>query len=230
MSKKFVLRVSVGLLVLTGAASAQIFPFGGPKSTRDRLYQKGFENSSSGKRNSPSPTTGSSNGAAAASQQPVHKAARGGLLDELKKLEASGQSLNLADSQSRTPLHMVSEKGHLDCVEYLLSCPSVLKEARDLQGNTPLLLAARSGQAAVVERLVKGGCDPNALAKDGSSALHYAAAEGSLTTVEALLAAGCDPRLENGAHKTALMLATEKQKGDSSVIITVLQKAIKENP
>jgi ankyrin repeat protein len=70
---------------------------------------------------------------------------------------------------------------------------------RGLEGDpTPLLLAARHGQADVVGVLVEGGADPD-LAVDESTPLEMAATYGHAEVVTILLAAGAHPDGATGA-------------------------------
>jgi len=74
----------------------------------------------------------------------------------------------------------------------------------DDRGRTPLMLAANAGFEDVVERLLRDGADPHAVANDGANALHYGAAGGmyrhsdprefsvNIGVVELLLDAGAD--------------------------------------
>ena len=52
-----------------------------------------------------------------------------------------------------TPLHLASEKGHLDVVKYLVSEQQIDPLCEDEYGNTPLHGACAGGHQAVVEVL-----------------------------------------------------------------------------
>lgn len=60
-------------------------------------------------------------------------------------------------------------------------------------GSTPLLFAARSGDAESVRRLVQAGADPNDTLPDGTSALTLAAHSGQTSAAMELLDQGADP-------------------------------------
>lgn len=74
---------------------------------------------------------------------------------------------------------------------------------------TLLALAAGSGHAAVVDRLIRAGASPNARSESGRTALMDAATTGQRATVQALLVGGAAPNLESPDGRTALHFAAE---------------------
>ena len=65
--------------------------------------------------------------------------------------------------------------------------------ARDEQGNTALILAAKERRAESVATLLELGADPDVLSARGSSAVRWAAAKGDATTLRLLLEHGAKP-------------------------------------
>lgn len=57
-------------------------------------------------------------------------------------------------------MHAACEKGHAEVAEYLLTHEGDM-EARDLQGNTPLHIAAQHQQTKLVQALLNHGADPD---------------------------------------------------------------------
>ena len=51
---------------------------------------------------------------------------------------------NLADYESKTPLHLAAEKGHVECVKQLIQ-KDINLEAENKDKQTPLHCAARRG-------------------------------------------------------------------------------------
>jgi ankyrin repeat protein len=78
-------------------------------------------------------------------------------------------------------------------------------EARDGEGNTPLMLASLYGDAALVKLLLARQADPRAKNHEGATALLWSVDDRD--KVEALLAAGADPRASASSGFTPLIAA-----------------------
>lgn len=79
--------------------------------------------------------------------------------------------------------------------------------AMDEEGRTPLMLAAGSGQSAVVSELLRHLAQPNLVDKVGRTALWYAAAAGDANAVDALLAAKAGAERADVSGATPLIVA-----------------------
>jgi ankyrin repeat protein len=76
-----------------------------------------------------------------------------------------------------------------------------------LDGITPLMAAAYSGEAAIVEELLARGADAAAADRLGKTAMVYAAGQGHAAVVRALLSHGTDVNAVYRNELTALMWA-----------------------
>jgi ankyrin repeat protein len=86
--------------------------------------------------------------------------------------------------------------------------------ATDL-GVTPLWTACENGSAAMVERLLQAGANPNAALVSGETPLMTAARTGNATVVNQLLAKGADVSAKESTRgQTALMWAVAQQHPD----------------
>ena len=131
----------------------------------------------------------------------------------VKAALAKGARISTTDQQARTALHIAAANGSLDVIEALLAAKAPLT-ARDSDGLTPLLRAARSLQGPAVTLLLKRGADEGSLIsflslKDssGRSLLHTAAGKGSAQSVSAFCALGINPDPRDAAGRTPLSLA-----------------------
>jgi glutaminase len=84
-------------------------------------------------------------------------AASCGDLNAMRRLVAQGVSLEKADYDRRTPLHLAAAEGHDHVVQYLIA-QGVDLDPQDRWGHTPLDEAVRHGQDTAADYLQKGGC------------------------------------------------------------------------
>mmetsp|Transcript_13775 Transcript_13775/g.42686 ORF Transcript_13775/g.42686 Transcript_13775/m.42686 type:complete len:229 (+) Transcript_13775:141-827(+) len=149
----------------------------------------------------------------------IHKAARAGNVEKLRRLLAEGVSPDaLVDQQvRRRPLHCLclrdDEKNEGDraaCFELLRDAGANL-EASDTgptgNGWRPLHCAASSKSVELVSLLVQARVNVDAAGNSGVTALHLAGRRGAADCVEVLLAAGASLNLREGHGLTAFSLA-----------------------
>mgnify|MGYP006192648801 FL=1 len=85
-------------------------------------------------------------------------------------------------------------------------------DARGAHGNTPLMLAAWRGDAAIVNALIHHGVTLDAVNRDGNNALWLACVHGDLSGIERLVRAGVPIDQTNTTGATALMYAASSGK------------------
>ena len=79
--------------------------------------------------------------------------------------------------------------------------------ARDKNGHTLLIDAAKAGDLEAVDDLLHRGAEVDAKSSKGKTALHYAAANGKLDVVNLLITSGADLNARDRDWHTPLMLA-----------------------
>lgn len=98
----------------------------------------------------------------------IHVSAREGERDNLLKCIESGISVNLRDSEGRTPLHWAVDRGHVNVVELLVSRNADVN-AQDNEGQTPLHYAVVCEREAIAELLVKQNASRDVKDNDGET-------------------------------------------------------------
>ncbi|XP_062148142.1 acyl-CoA-binding domain-containing protein 1-like [Alnus glutinosa] len=98
----------------------------------------------------------------------IHAFAREGEVDNLLKCIESGISVNLRDSEGRTPLHWAVDRGHLKNTELLVGMNADVN-AKDNDGQTPLHYAVVCEREAIAEYLVKQNAETYIKDNDGNS-------------------------------------------------------------
>ena len=91
----------------------------------------------------------------------LKSAVEGGNLDEVKaQMALYGSAGNMRDDNGKTLLHLATEYGHADMVEYLLT-KGINPDSTDRIGDTPLQIAAYKGYPGITEQLINAGANVN---------------------------------------------------------------------
>nr|XP_031537466.1 protein phosphatase 1 regulatory subunit 12C isoform X1 [Vicugna pacos] len=154
-------------------------------------------------------------------------------LEVVRFLVEQGATVNQADNEGWTPLHVAASCGYLDIARYLLShganiaavnsdgdLPLDLAESDPMEGLLKAEIARRGVDVEAARRAeeelllhdtrcwLNGGAMPEARhPRTGASALHVAAAKGYIEVMRLLLQAGYDPELRDGDGWTPLHAA-----------------------
>ncbi|KAJ5359951.1 hypothetical protein N7517_009142 [Penicillium concentricum] len=148
--------------------------------------------------------------------EPIHRAASWGNLECLKLLVQEGATINLENSHWQTPLHLAASlptgvKNGLPVLRFLLASGANVN-ALTTTGNTPILMAARAGNEAAIEELLKSSPDLRQEGQFGETVLLVAASHCSTRTVQMLVAAGADIHFRTQFNASVLHLAAEAGK------------------
>lgn len=162
----------------------------------------------------PSPHSPAAGGALGSSRHGGHayEPVDGAMVDEASRLLSSGIPISaMANGAGRTPLHAACARAHLPLMRIVVAAGIAVAdlEAPDAGGVTPLMLAARSGDAdaapRLIELLLRAGVSVSAADAAGATALHYGA--GSAASLAALLRRGADINCRDKTGVTPLMRA-----------------------
>ncbi|MCC7125327.1 MAG: ankyrin repeat domain-containing protein, partial [Acidobacteria bacterium] len=153
----------------------------------------------------------------------VADAAQRGDRDAVRTLLKDAADVNASQGDGMTGLHWAAMNGDAELAQMLVYAGANVHATTRLGNYTPLFLAARQGNTAVIPVLVKAGADPKQATGTGTTPLMVAAASGSVETVQALIAAGVDVNAtENVRGLNALMFAASANRAD---VIRVLAKS-----
>ena len=144
-------------------------------------------------------------------------AARHGKGENLKTLIEAGGTFDLKDEELNDLLGAAVDNPNATQAIKILLNAGANPDAKDQDGTSIVMLAAKSGRADAVKLLIDHGADLNAVDNDGWTALMRA---DNVETVRVLIDAGADMSVKNKAGKTALAVAIEN---DQDEIVKLLK-------
>jgi ankyrin repeat protein len=151
----------------------------------------------------------------------VVDAAMRGDRDEVRTLLKSGDDVNAAQPDGMTALHWAVQKSDVELAKLLLYGGANLRATTRIGGYTPLLMASKMGDAAMVEALLGSGADAKATTTNGATSLMLASFAGSADAATALLAHGADVNAkETVKGETALDFAAEAGRANVIRVLT----------
>ncbi|MEE2717783.1 MAG: ankyrin repeat domain-containing protein [SAR324 cluster bacterium] len=169
----------------------------------------------------------------------------------LKRLLASGNSLEVRDAQHRTPLMRAVQLGDAVAAEHLLTHEAdpdaadpfgdtsltwaVVQRRMDLvnlllqhradpdKGHlTPLMWASLQNELPILERLLEAQPTINLRTREGWTVMHWAAEKGATEVMWRLLRSGAVVNAQDQSGRTALMLAARR--GHLSTVRLLLER------
>jgi ankyrin repeat protein len=142
-------------------------------------------------------------------------------------MESIPTDITATDFEGRTPLHIASERGHLD------SCNALLQKGADVNhkdtgGQTPLSYAVAGNHPEVVHTLCEAGAESNGRIRAGFNwtFMEHAAANGFTKVVEVLLSV-TTPKLRQYIGGDSLCLAAGV--GNIDIVKLLLEHSIDYN-
>lgn len=149
---------------------------------------------------------------------PFHTAAACGSVEcmeiILKHSENPTTKVNEVDRQRSSALHKCAFDGDVRVSRWLVEHGATV-DAVDLTDATPLLIAVKMGQAAVVQYLLSQGADCNKQDSSGNCGLHYCAIRCDTVIADMLVKAGANPCFLNDAYNNPLHVAALRPRPDS---------------
>lgn len=141
-------------------------------------------------------------------EAPVADAAMRRDAEGVRLLLRQGADVNAAQGDGMTALHWAARNGDARLADMLLYAGAYLEATTRIGGYTPLLVAARSGNEAVLLQFVEAGANVQARSSTGVTVLHFAAGAGLAEGVRALVDRGADVNArEFASGQTPLMFA-----------------------
>jgi ankyrin repeat protein len=158
----------------------------------------------------------------AANDTRLADAAERGDREAVRTLLKQKADVNAVQGDGSTALHWAAYKDDVDMARLLLAAGANVKATTRIGGITPLSMASKNGNAAIIDALLQAGGDANYIDERGTTALMTAAASGNADAVRILIDHGSDVNARDGSHgQTPLMFAAALNRG--AAIRTLLE-------
>lgn len=147
----------------------------------------------------------------------VRKLVGRGCLQDAMDVFTRGCNVNTADGDGTTALHYCAEFSRLDIVKTMSDVfkGSLIIDAKDKQGWTPLYNAVHYGNLDCVQELLLRGASVNVCNQVGKTVLHCAAAQGRVAICELLLSSGASASVGDSTGMTPLHEAAYKAQSET---------------
>ncbi|CAL1532320.1 unnamed protein product, partial [Lymnaea stagnalis] len=144
---------------------------------------------------------------------PLLQASRYGHTNIVALLHQHQADIHTKTRYGTSAMMLAAKGGHLQTLKFLIESGVDMNGVGDGCEFTPLLVAAQHGHDAVLRVLLDRGCDVNFYTPStGLTPLMTAALNGHMTTAQIIIERGGDPNMTNVCDKTALEIATMRDK------------------
>ena len=142
------------------------------------------------------------------------QAVQNGDIQAVRSLLQQKADVNAAQGDGMTALHWAVYKDDLETAQLLLQAGANVNVTTRINALTPLIMASKNGDAALIAALLKSGADSNTATTDGMTPLMAAAASGHVDAAALLLDQGANVNAKEASHgQTALMFAAAENRG-----------------
>jgi uncharacterized protein len=121
--------------------------------------------------------------------------------------------VNAPQGDGMTALHWAATNDDLAMLQMLLAVGADVNAQTRLASVTPLFMACKTGDEAIIEALLNAGASATAPDGHGTTPVMLAAASGSASAVKVLIDHGADPNAKDKGGETALMFAAALDRG-----------------
>ncbi|KAK8783104.1 hypothetical protein V5799_015559 [Amblyomma americanum] len=153
-----------------------------------------------------------------------------GSSDAILALVNAGADVGATDKDGLTALHCAASRGHVDCLETLVSLCGADVDAVDSNGCSALFYAVTLGHADCTQLLLKYGAAPNRQDHKGRTPAHCGAAKGQLETLKILWQHGANLYMRNQRGDLPLHEAVQSGRKDLVQWLLELQPSAVSSP
>ena len=140
---------------------------------------------------------------------PLADAAMRGDVESVRSLLGRQLDVNAPQGDGTTALHWAAYRDDLEIAALLIEAGADVDATTRVGDLSPIVMAAKNGNAAMIELLLEAGTDPTYADANGTTTLMYAAAAGKPEAVRVSLDHGADVNAKDTTNEqTALMFAS----------------------
>lgn len=128
---------------------------------------------------------------------PLACAVNNGHTEISKILIDSGADINVCNRFKWTPLHESARQGNMELLEVLFANPMLLKNKKDVNGHSALIVAVENRHTEVAEFIIKNSSMLNAADSEGNTPLMIAVKQDDYNMAKLLLSHGASTEIYN---------------------------------